>query len=84
MHPEGSAAFSKALGHIVFDMKIATDFSILESQKEFVCRYCQHHEEEPRIPMLTSACSGWDRYAEHVLDHPITSTSIWPSLPSLS
>ncbi|KAK1343683.1 hypothetical protein QTO34_014236 [Cnephaeus nilssonii] len=30
------AAFSKALGRIVFDMKIAADFSILESQKEFV------------------------------------------------
>nr|KAF6392529.1 hypothetical protein mPipKuh1_007733 [Pipistrellus kuhlii] len=37
-------------------MQIAADFSILESQKEFVCQYCQHHEEEHRLPMLTSAC----------------------------
>ncbi|ELK35319.1 Nuclear prelamin A recognition factor [Myotis davidii] len=22
--------------------------------------------------MLTSACPGWDRYAEHMLGHPIT------------
>ncbi|KAK1339634.1 hypothetical protein QTO34_018188 [Cnephaeus nilssonii] len=44
MHPEGSAASSKALGRTVFDMKIAEDFSILESQKEFVRRYCQHRE----------------------------------------
>ncbi|KAK1343659.1 hypothetical protein QTO34_014212 [Cnephaeus nilssonii] len=48
------------------------DQSILESQKEFVHRYCQHHEEEPQLPMLTSACPGWDQYAEHVLvtHHP--------------
>nr|KAF6360215.1 hypothetical protein mMyoMyo1_011167 [Myotis myotis] len=72
MHLEGSAAFSKALGLTVFDMKIAADFSILGSQKEFVRRYCQHREEEPRLPMLTSAGPGWDRYAEHVLGHPIT------------
>ncbi|EPQ18540.1 Nuclear prelamin A recognition factor [Myotis brandtii] len=72
MHPEGSAAFSKALGRTVFDMKIAVDFSILGSQKEFVHRYCQHREEEPWLPMLTSACPGWDRYAEHVPGHPIT------------
>uniref|UniRef100_G1PXR6 Iron hydrogenase large subunit C-terminal domain-containing protein n=1 Tax=Myotis lucifugus TaxID=59463 RepID=G1PXR6_MYOLU len=72
VRPEGSAAFAKALGHTVFDMKIVADFSILESQKEFVRRYCQHHEEEPWLPMLTSACPGWDRYAERVLGHPIT------------
>nr|KAF6349036.1 hypothetical protein mMyoMyo1_011623 [Myotis myotis] len=72
MPPEGSVAFSKALVCPVFDVKIAADFSILESQKEFVRRYCQHHEEEPRLPMLTSACPGWDQYAERVLGHPIT------------
>ncbi|EPQ04531.1 NMDA receptor-regulated protein 2 [Myotis brandtii] len=49
--------------------EIAADFSILENQKEFVRRYCQHHEEEPRLPLLTSACPGWDRYAERVLGH---------------
>nr|KAF6416559.1 nuclear prelamin A recognition factor [Molossus molossus] len=53
-------------------MTIAADFSILESQKEFVRRYHQHSEEEPTLPMLTSACPGWVRYAERVLGHPIT------------
>lgn len=44
--------------HYVFDTTIAADFSILESQKEFVRRYHQHSEEEPTLPMLTSACPG--------------------------
>ncbi|ELK34583.1 Nuclear prelamin A recognition factor [Myotis davidii] len=60
MHPEGSAASSKALGRTVLDMKIAVNFSILVSQKEFVHRYCQHREEEPWLPMMTSACPSWD------------------------
>uniref|UniRef100_G1QEZ9 Iron hydrogenase large subunit C-terminal domain-containing protein n=1 Tax=Myotis lucifugus TaxID=59463 RepID=G1QEZ9_MYOLU len=64
--------FLKSLGAHVFDMKIAEDFSILESKKEFVRRYCQHRDEEPRLPLLTSTCPSWDRYAEHVLGHPIT------------
>uniref|UniRef100_K9IK42 Nuclear prelamin A recognition factor n=1 Tax=Desmodus rotundus TaxID=9430 RepID=K9IK42_DESRO len=65
--------FLKSLGvHYVFDMAVAADFSILESQKEFVRRYHQHSEEEPMLPMLTSACPGWVRYAERVLGHPIT------------
>nr|KAF6369391.1 hypothetical protein mMyoMyo1_010736 [Myotis myotis] len=64
--------FLKSLGaHCLFDMKIAADFSILGSQEGFVCQYCQHREEEPRLPMLTSACPGWVRYAERVLGHPI-------------
>ncbi|KAM8785598.1 LOW QUALITY PROTEIN: nuclear prelamin A recognition factor [Rhynchonycteris naso] len=65
--------FLKSLGvHYVFDMTIAVDFSILESQKEFVHRYRQHSEEEPMLPMLTSTCPGWVRYAERVLGHSIT------------
>ncbi|KAK1332200.1 hypothetical protein QTO34_006872 [Cnephaeus nilssonii] len=47
--------------------KITADVSILESQKESVHQYCQHREEEPRLPMLTSACPGWDRYAERIM-----------------
>nr|KAF6369778.1 hypothetical protein mMyoMyo1_013677 [Myotis myotis] len=47
-------------------MKIAADFSILESQKEFLCQYCQHREEKPWLPMLTSSCPDWDRYVEYV------------------
>ncbi|PNI21450.1 NARF isoform 12 [Pan troglodytes] len=51
--------FLKSLGvHYVFDTTIAADFSILESQKEFVRRYRQHSEEERTLPMLTSACPG--------------------------
>lgn len=44
--------------HYVFDTTAAADFSILESQKEFVRRYRQHTEEKPALPMLTSACPG--------------------------
>ncbi|EPQ05183.1 Nuclear prelamin A recognition factor [Myotis brandtii] len=50
--------YSKALEYTVFHRKIAADFSILEIQKEFVRRYCQHCEEEPRLSMLTSAYPG--------------------------
>ncbi|XP_025783406.1 nuclear prelamin A recognition factor isoform X1 [Puma concolor] len=65
--------FLKSLGvHYVFDTTIAADFSVLESQKEFVRRFRQHSEEEPALPMLTSACPGWVRYAERVLGHPVT------------
>ncbi|XP_022379155.1 nuclear prelamin A recognition factor isoform X2 [Enhydra lutris kenyoni] len=65
--------FLKSLGvHYVFDTAVAADFSILESQKEFVRRYQQHSKEEPALPMLTSACPGWVRYAERVLGHPVT------------
>lgn len=49
--------------HYVFDTTIAADFSILESQKEFVRRFRQHNEEEPALPMLTSACPGEHRAA---------------------
>ncbi|XP_004621184.1 nuclear prelamin A recognition factor isoform X1 [Sorex araneus] len=65
--------FLKSLGvHYVFDTTIAADFSILESQKEFVHRYRRHSEREATLPMLTSACPGWVRYAERVLGDPIT------------
>ncbi|OBS70999.1 hypothetical protein A6R68_00496 [Neotoma lepida] len=57
--------------HYVFDTTIAADFSILESQKEFVRRYHQHSEEHRELPMLTSACPGWVRYAERVLGPPV-------------
>uniref|UniRef100_G1Q4F2 Iron hydrogenase large subunit C-terminal domain-containing protein n=1 Tax=Myotis lucifugus TaxID=59463 RepID=G1Q4F2_MYOLU len=63
--------FRKGLGVHAFDMKIASDFSILESQKEFVRWYCQHREEEPWLPMMTSTCPG-SVHAERVLGHPIT------------
>uniref|UniRef100_F7BFK0 Nuclear prelamin A recognition factor n=1 Tax=Ornithorhynchus anatinus TaxID=9258 RepID=F7BFK0_ORNAN len=65
--------FLKSLGvHYVFDTTIAADFSILESQKEFVQRYRRREQEEHALPMLTSACPGWVRYAERVLANPVT------------
>nr|XP_048673203.1 nuclear prelamin A recognition factor isoform X2 [Caretta caretta] len=51
--------FLKSLGvHYVFDTTIAADFSILESQKEFVQRYRQRNQEEHALPMFASACPG--------------------------
>lgn len=44
--------------HYVFDITIAADFSILESQKEFVQRYHHHNQEEHALPMFASACPG--------------------------
>ncbi|XP_074081318.1 nuclear prelamin A recognition factor [Macrotis lagotis] len=64
--------FLKSLGvHYVFDSTIAVDFSILESQKEFVHRYHQQKQEHS-LPMFASACPGWIQYAERVLGNPIT------------
>ncbi|XP_039715360.1 nuclear prelamin A recognition factor isoform X1 [Pteropus medius] len=65
--------FLKSLGvHYVFDAAVAADLSILEGQKEFVRRFLRHSEEDPALPMLTSACPGWVRYAERVLGQPLT------------
>lgn len=44
--------------HYVFDTTIAADFSLLESQKEFVQRYRQQNQEEHVLPMFSSACPG--------------------------
>ncbi|XP_026523350.1 nuclear prelamin A recognition factor [Notechis scutatus] len=60
--------FLKSLGvHYVFDTAIAADFSLLESQKEFVQRYRQQNQGEHVLPMFSSACPGWIQYAERVL-----------------
>ncbi|XP_069510703.1 nuclear prelamin A recognition factor [Ambystoma mexicanum] len=65
--------FLKSLGvHHVFDTTIATDFSILESQKEFVSRYHQRNHDEHAFPMFASACPGWIRYAERILGNSVT------------
>ncbi|XP_029456214.1 nuclear prelamin A recognition factor isoform X2 [Rhinatrema bivittatum] len=65
--------FLKSLGvHHVFDTTLAADFSILESQKEFVQRYRQKTHDEHSFPMFASACPGWIRYAERVLGNPVT------------
>lgn len=44
--------------HYVFDTTIAADFSILESQREFVQRYQRRNQEEHALPMFASACPG--------------------------
>ncbi|XP_060620537.2 nuclear prelamin A recognition factor [Anolis sagrei] len=65
--------FLKCLGvHYVFDTTIAADFSILESQKEFVQRYRHQNQEEHALPMFASACPGWIQYAERVLSSLVT------------
>ncbi|XP_078510780.1 nuclear prelamin A recognition factor [Lissotriton helveticus] len=65
--------FLKSLGvHHVFDTTIAADFSVLESQKEFVKRYLQRNHDEHAFPMFASACPGWIRYAERILGNPVT------------
>ncbi|XP_048344642.1 nuclear prelamin A recognition factor isoform X1 [Sphaerodactylus townsendi] len=65
--------FLRSLGvHYVFDTTIAADFSILESQKEFVQRYRHQSQEEYALPMFASACPGWIQYAERVLSSLVT------------
>ncbi|XP_043940947.1 nuclear prelamin A recognition factor [Protopterus annectens] len=65
--------FLKNLGaHYVFDMTIAGDFSILESQREFVQRYLKRNQDPQALPMFASACPGWIRYAEKVLGSVVT------------
>nr|XP_014348419.1 PREDICTED: nuclear prelamin A recognition factor [Latimeria chalumnae] len=53
------AGFLKSLGvHYVFDMTVAADFSILESQRQFIQRYCQKSQDPQALPMFASACPG--------------------------
>ncbi|XP_071427426.1 cytosolic iron-sulfur assembly component 3 [Pithys albifrons albifrons] len=54
-------AFLKSLGvHYVFDTTFSRNFSLLESQREFVRRF----RGRGALPMLASACPGWICYAE--------------------
>ncbi|XP_058953510.2 probable cytosolic Fe-S cluster assembly factor v1g210509 [Pocillopora verrucosa] len=59
-------AFLKNLGvHHVFDTTFSRDFSLTESQQEFVQRLkAQQSGEKESVPMLASACPGWVCYAE--------------------
>ncbi|XP_075035381.1 cytosolic iron-sulfur assembly component 3 [Mixophyes fleayi] len=58
-------AFFKQLGvHHVFDTSFSRNFSLLESQREFIRRYKRQKEEKKTLPMLASACPGWICYAE--------------------
>ncbi|NXA77794.1 NARFL factor, partial [Thryothorus ludovicianus] len=57
--------FLKALGvHHVFDTTFSRNFSLLESQQEFVRRFQKQAEDKKALPMLASACPGWICYAE--------------------
>ncbi|XP_062359241.1 cytosolic iron-sulfur assembly component 3 isoform X3 [Cinclus cinclus] len=59
------ARFLKSLGvHYVFDTTFSRNFSLLESQQEFVRRFHKQAEDKKALPMLASACPGWICYAE--------------------
>lgn len=65
--------FLKSVGvQYVFDTTVASGFSILESQREFVQRYRRRHRDSQALPMFTSSCPGWIRYAERVLGSLVT------------
>lgn len=59
-------AFLKNLGvHQIFDTTFSRDFSLAESQQEFVRRLKGRRSGgKESIPMLASACPGWVCYAE--------------------
>ncbi|XP_032281617.1 cytosolic iron-sulfur assembly component 3 isoform X1 [Halichoerus grypus] len=58
-------AFFKKLGvHYVFDTAFSRNFSLLESQREFVQRFRGQANSTQALPVLTSACPGWICYAE--------------------
>ncbi|NXT60755.1 NARFL factor, partial [Chaetops frenatus] len=50
--------------HYVFDTTFSRNFSLLESQREFVRRFHRQAEDKKALPMLASACPGWICYAE--------------------
>ncbi|NWH17263.1 NARFL factor, partial [Grus americana] len=50
--------------HYVFDTTFSRNFSLLESQQEFVKRFRKQSEDKKALPMLASACPGWICYAE--------------------
>ncbi|XP_022251204.1 cytosolic Fe-S cluster assembly factor narfl-like isoform X2 [Limulus polyphemus] len=57
--------FFKSIGvHYVFDTTFSRNFSLIESQREFVRRYRAKDIQPGSIPLLTSACPGWICYAE--------------------
>ncbi|NXH56445.1 NARFL factor, partial [Rhabdornis inornatus] len=61
------SSFLKALGkcvHYVFDTTFSRNFSLLESQQEFVRRFHRREDDKKALPMLASACPGWICYAE--------------------
>ncbi|EDV19766.1 uncharacterized protein TRIADDRAFT_61804 [Trichoplax adhaerens] len=60
-----AATFKKVLGaSYVFDATFARDFSLIESQREFIDRYCS--SSPCKLPVFASACPGWICYAEKI------------------
>lgn len=63
-----SGFFKHNLGaEFVFDTTFSREFSLIESQKEFVQRYRETQTSGTRtgkLPILTSSCPGWICYAE--------------------
>uniref|UniRef100_A0A8C8XSY6 Cytosolic iron-sulfur assembly component 3 n=1 Tax=Panthera leo TaxID=9689 RepID=A0A8C8XSY6_PANLE len=58
-------AFFKKIGvHYVFDTSFSRNFSLLESQREFVQRFRGQAGSQQALPVLASACPGWICYAE--------------------
>ncbi|KAM4820060.1 cytosolic iron-sulfur assembly component 3 [Thomomys bottae] len=58
-------AFFKKIGvHYVFDTAFSRNFSLLESQREFVRRFRGQADSKDALPVLASACPGWICYAE--------------------
>lgn len=50
----------------VFDTTFSREFSLIESEKEFVERFKlnQQGSSDAKLPILTSSCPGWICYAE--------------------
>lgn len=44
--------------HYVFDTAFSRNFSLLESQREFLKRFSRKEEDKKALPMLASACPG--------------------------
>ncbi|XP_058894466.1 cytosolic iron-sulfur assembly component 3 isoform X2 [Kogia breviceps] len=59
-----TAFFKKIGAHYVFDTTFSRNFSLLESQWEFVRRFRAQADSKQALPVLTSACPGWICYAE--------------------
>lgn len=50
----------------VFDTTFSREFSLIESEREFVERFKQNQlgSSDAKLPILTSSCPGWICYAE--------------------
>ncbi|GFY52399.1 cytosolic Fe-S cluster assembly factor narfl [Trichonephila inaurata madagascariensis] len=59
-----TAFFHRLGAKLVLDTTLSREFSLIESQKEFLRRYKAKDSESKTMPMLSSACPGWICYAE--------------------